>query len=248
MRRSSIIQFLLLLLLPLSVFAQKKHVKEGNNYYQQQKYKEAANAYQQALVKNPTYVPGLFNLGNALIKQKNFDASRQVLGSTAKTSTDKSVKANANYNIGNTYMHEQKWEQAVESYKQALRNNPQDEAAKYNLSYALQMLKKQQGDGGMDKNKENKDNKDNKQDKNKQDDQKQDQENKDEGKNDEKENQENDKGDQQEEQNKRPQPQPSKLSEQQAEQLLNALSQEEKKLHDKKEKGKAIKVKVEKDW
>ncbi|MBW7913410.1 MAG: hypothetical protein H3C54_06870, partial [Taibaiella sp.] len=50
------------------------------------------------------------------------------------------------------------------------------------------------------------------------------------------------------EKDKRPQPQPSKLSEQQAEQLLNALQQEEKKLQDKLKQGKAVPVKVEKDW
>lgn len=51
-----------------------------------------------------------------------------------------------------------------------------------------------------------------------------------------------------EEQDKRPQPQQSKLSEKQAEQLLNALQQEEKKLQDKHKKAKGTPVKVEKDW
>ena len=65
-----------------------------------------------------------------------------MLGSAAKVAKDKNAKAGASYNIGNTYMQEQKWEDAVNAYKQALRNNPQDEAAKYNLSYALAMMKK----------------------------------------------------------------------------------------------------------
>ncbi len=41
---------------------------------------------------------------------------------------------------------------------------------------------------------------------------------------------------------------PSKLSKAQADQILNALNQEEKKLKEKKEKGKGRAVRLEKDW
>lgn len=227
--------------------AQSKQVRTGNQLYQEKKYKEAASAYQQALSKHPQYTPGMFNLGNALYQQKSFDASRQILSATAKQTADKNVKANANYNIGNTYLSEQKWQDAINAYKAALRDNPQDEAAKYNLSYALAMMKKDQNKNDkqqQDKNKDNKEqdkqqNKDQNKDEQNKDQQDQQQQNKDEQK---------DKQDQQDQQDQRPQSQPSKLSEEQAEQLLNALAQEEKKLHDKKEKGKAVHVKVDKDW
>ena len=225
----------------------EKFVRNGNKLYEQKKYKEATAAYQKALEKNPTYVPGMFNLGNSLYQQKQYEASRKVMSNAVKTSKDKGSKAGANYNIGNTYMSEQKWEDAIGAYKQALRNNPQDADAKYNLSYAQAMLKKEQDGGGKDKNKDkndknkdqqNKDNKDNNGDQDK------DQQNKDEGNKDQ-QNKDQDKArnDQQ-----RPQPQPSKLSQQQADQLLNALQQEEKKLQDKLQKEKGIPVKVDKDW
>ena len=231
----------------------EKQVRNGNKLYEQKKYKEAGAAYQQALQKNPTYVPGIFNLGNSLYQQKQYEASRKVLGNAAKVAKDKNSKAGANYNIGNTYMSEQKWQEAVDAYKQTLRNNPRDADAKYNLSYALQMLKKEQGGGGED-NKDNKDNKDKK-------DQNKDQQNKDnkdkidKGDKDKKDQQDKgdqnkdqqDKGDQDKEQ-QRPQPQQSKLSQQQAEQLLNALRDEEKKLQDKMQKEKGIPVKTDKDW
>src|ERR1043165_5855912 len=84
-----------------------RYVREGNKLYEQKKYKEAAVDYQKALAKNPTYLPGMFNLGNSLYQQKQFDAARKVLNATAKTAKDKESKAGANYNIGNTYMQEQ---------------------------------------------------------------------------------------------------------------------------------------------
>jgi Ca-activated chloride channel family protein len=227
-------------------------VRNGNKLYEEKKYKEAAAAYQQALQKNPNYIPGVFNLGNSLYQQKQFEASRKVLGAAAKSAPDKAGKAGANYNIGNTYMAEKKWEEAVDAYKKTLRNNPQDADAKYNLSYAQQMLKKEQGGGGKD-NKDNKDkndknkdpqNKDNKDNKDKQDKDKGDKDKDKQDKGDqEKDNK--DKGDKDQE---RPQPQPSKLSEKQAEQLLNALQQEEKKIQDKMQKEKGVPVKTDKDW
>lgn len=222
----------------------QKLVRDGNKLYEQKKYKEAGAAYQQAIQKDPTSIPGMFNLGNSLYQQKQYEASRKVLANAAKNAKDKSAKAEVNYNIGNTYMSEKKWDEAIEAYKRTLKNNPQDADAKYNLSYAKAMLKKdqEQKDKNKDKNKDqNKDNKD-QQDKDKKNkgDKDKDQQNKGD--------QDKDKKDQQDKDDQRPQSQPSKLSQQQADQLLNALQQEEKKLNDKMQKEKGVPVKTEKDW
>ena len=248
MRNFRIAALTLLCMCMINSYAQQKQVRSGNKLYEEKKFDEASKEYQKALTKNPTYVPGMFNLGNALFQQKNYDASRQVMAATEKQAKDKNVKAGANYNIGNTYMQEQKWSEAAEAYKQSLRVNPNDEDAKYNLSYALAMMKKQEGGGG--KNDKNKDDKKDQQDKDKQDQNKdkQDKQDQKDQQNKDQQNQDQQKEEQKDEQDQKKQPQPSKLSEQQADQLLNALAQEEKNLHDKKEKGKAVKIKVDKDW
>jgi tetratricopeptide (TPR) repeat protein len=234
-----------------------RYVRDGNKLYEQRKYKEAAADYQKALQKNPNYVPGLFNLGNSLYQQKQFDAARKVLSATAKKTNDKGGKAGANYNIGNTYMAQQKWEDAIDAYKQALRNNPQDADAKYNLSYAREMMKKQQqnNDKNKDKNKDknqdkdqknkdqqNKDNKDNKDQQNK------DQQNKDNKDQQNKDQQNKDQQNKDQQDQQHAQPQPSKLSKDEADRILNALQQDEKKLQDKMQKAKGVPVKTEKDW
>jgi Ca-activated chloride channel family protein len=219
-------------------------VKKGNKLYEQKKYKEATEEYVKAVSKNPNYTPGMFNLGNALYQQKQYDGARKVLDNAVKLDTNRIGKSAANYNIGTTYMAEQKWEEAIDAYKKTLRTNPQDADAKYNLSYAQQMLKKQGGGG-----KNNKDNKDDKKDEKNKD---KNQQNKDDKKKDDKKDEQNkdqqNKDDKKDEQDKKPEPQASKLNEKQAEQLLNALQQEEKKLQDKHKKAKGVPVKVEKDW
>lgn len=251
-----------------SVYAQpKKEVRTGNKLYKEGNYKQADEAYGQALIKQPNYIPGLFNLGNSKYKQKDYESARKLMEATSKTASNKEQSAAADYNIGNTFLEEQKYKEAVEAYKEALRKNPQDEQAKYNLSYALEKLKQQNQNNKNDKNKdeknkdedkkEDKDKKEN-QDKNKDEQNKENEDKKDEKGNNDKEDKDKEEQDKKDEQGKgdkekdkkeqRPQPKPSKISEQQAEQLLNALQQEEKKLQDKMKKGKGVPIKVEKDW
>jgi len=218
-------------------------INTGNSLYGQKKYKEAEQKYTKAVEKNPNNTPALFNLGNTLYQEKKYDSSRKVMEATARLTKDKGNKAAVNYNIGNTYMSQQKWQEAIDAYKKTLRNNPQDADAKYNLSYAEQMMKKQQQENKDKKDKKDKDKKDDKD--------KQNQDNKD--KKDDKDKQQQDQqkeGDKKEDEKKeqRPQGQPSKLSQQQAEQLLNALQQEEKKLQDKMKKEKGAPVRMERDW
>lgn len=252
MSRRYYIWTIVLVLISFGSYAQqqsRKLVNEGNMLYQQKKYKEAAADYQKALNKNPTFTPGIFNLGNALYQQKQYDAARKALENTVKLDTNKLGKSAANYNIGNTYMAEQKWEDAIDAYKKTLRANPQDADAKYNLSYAQQMLKKQQQNGGGKNDKNNKDkkddkNKDNKDNKDKNNKDQKDKDNKDQDKN----GQDNKDKDNKDQDNKHPEPQPSKLTQKQAEQLLNALQQEEKKLQDKHKKEQGVPIKVDKDW
>jgi Ca-activated chloride channel family protein len=251
--KDSMRNYITIFIVALSIFVTAAHaqnqadalIRQGNKLYEQQKFDAATTNYQKAIIKDPNYTPGLFNLGNSLYQQQKFDASRQVMTATANATKDQTAKAGVNYNIGNTYMAEKKWEDAVNSYKQTLRNNPNDLDAKYNLSYAEQMMKKQQGGGGGKDNKKD-DKKDQKKDK-------KDQQNKnDKGKDKDKDKQNQDQQDQnkgdKDKQDEHPQGQPSKLSQQQADQVLNALQNEEKKLHDKLNKEKGIPSRMAKDW
>lgn len=218
----------------------KKLIANGNKLYKEGNYKDAAMQYGKSLQTDSLNIDkGAYNLGNALYQQKQVEPARKAFEIAAQKSKDKKENALAHYNIGNTYMSEKKWEEAIESYKKTLRQNPQDADAKYNLAYAKTMLKKE--GGGKDKNKDDKN-----KDEEKKDEQKKNEDKK-EGEQDKKEQQPKD-GDEKKEEEGKPQPQPSKLSEKQAEQLLNALQQEEKKLQEKNKKRHGTTVKMEKDW
>jgi tetratricopeptide (TPR) repeat protein len=138
-------------------------------------------------------------------------------------------KARALHNKGNSQLMQQKIDESIESYKEALRLNPNDLETKYNLAYA-QNLKKQQQNQEQEKD-QNKDQND------------KGQEDKDQQKSQENQNQEN----QQQEQNQ----QQNKISKENAEQLLQALQNDERDVQNKVNKEKAAqaqRTRIEKEW
>ncbi len=239
----------------------KQEIKSGNELYKNKQYKEAQESYGAALMKNPNSYHGLYNMGNTLYQLDDVENARKAYQAGANNATSKEEKAKAWHNAGNTYMKEEKWQEAVNAYKESLRNSPNNQDTKYNLAYANAKLKQQQQQNKDDKNKddknedknkdqqkdqqnkdENKDNKEDQKDKQENKDQQDKQDNKDDKQ------QENKEGDKEENEERKPQGQPSKLSEKEAENILNALRQEEKKIQEKKNKQKGRPIILDKDW
>lgn len=221
--------------------------------------------YRKAIALDPASETGKYNLGTAYYgKSKNTEALNR-FKQAAAVATAKSEKHRAFHNLGNTFMNEKKYAEAVEAYKNALRNDPTDDESRYNLALAKEMLEKNppQDDQGDDENKDKDENKEN-EDKGDNKEGDKDDQNENEDKGDEKD--ENKEGDNEEDKGKpdepkepkdgegdKPQdqqPQPGQLSPQQVKSLLEAMNNEEKKVQDKinAQKQKGAKVKSNKDW
>jgi len=155
-----------------STFAQKENndIRAGNKKYNNKKYIEAEVDYRKGLLKNPNSFEANYDLGNTLFRQKKYDeASKQFEKSAALSLHDKVKKAAAYHNLGNSLLLQNKIEESIEAYKNALRNNPKDNETRYNLAYAQLLLKNQkknqdknqnqQQQQNKDKNKENQQNK-----------------------------------------------------------------------------------------
>jgi Ca-activated chloride channel homolog len=219
-----------------TAFSQKENklIREGNKYYEQEKYKDAEMSYRKALEINNVSPQGQFNLGTATYQEKNYEEAAKLFGSAAQTKLDKNEQANALHNLGNSYLEAKQYDKSIQAYQNSLMKRPSDLDTKYNLEYAKAMLKKQQQQQQQKQNQDNKDNKDNKnKDKQNQDQQKQ--------------NQDQQKQDQQ----KQKQDQQKKISKEDADRMLEALKNDEKKTLAKLNKDKAKKAQaviIEKDW
>lgn len=243
----------------LSGQSTRKYVRQGNSDYESGNYSDAQVKYLKALENDPNYYKGKFNLGDAMYQQENYEESGKLFNELSERALEPNQKANVYYNQGNNLMKQQKYSEAIESFKNCLRLNPADDDAKYNLQYARKMLKdQQQQQQNQDQNKDQ-DKKD-QQDQQKQDQQK-DQDKKDQQ--DQKDQQQQDKQqdkkqDQNQEQNKpsdqqkqQQQQQPQQISKKDAQKMLEALKNDEKKTLKElqKQKAKAAKgAKTEIDW
>ena len=163
------------------------------------------------------------------MQQKAKEAMEQY-ESVSKIEKDKNKLAQIYHNMGVMLQSAKQLPQCIEAYKESLRNNPKDDETRYNLALAQKQLKDQQ------QNQQNQDQQQQQQ--QKQEEEKQDP-NKDQQEQDQKDQQQN----QQQQQNK------NEMSKENAQQLLNAVMQDEKNVQDKVKKQIQIQgKKLEKDW
>jgi Ca-activated chloride channel family protein len=219
---------LLLSLILSSAFSQKENklLRQGNNKFEKGDFKEAEKDYRKALEVNKESVKGQFNLGTAVYKENNFEESAKIYTNLADKNKDKKVLSEVYHNLGNSFLQAKDYDKSIAAYKNALVNNPKDIDTKYNLEYARMMLKKQQ----EQQNKENQDKKDDKKD--------------------EKEKKEQPKDQNNDNNQQKPPQDQKKISKDDADRMLEALKNDEKKTMQKvkKQKAKVQTVGIEKDW
>lgn len=218
----------------------KKHIREGNKHFEKSEFENSEISYRKALEEESKSFNALFNLGDALYKQEKFDDAAGEFNTLSQTGNDRRSRANSFHNLGNSLLKANKIEESIQAYKNSLRNYPDDLETKYNLSYAQDLLKKQQEQQQQqdkDKEKENQDDQNKEQQQNK--DQQEDKEDQ------QKDQQKSDNQDQQQQEQ-----QPQKISKEDAERLLEAMAIDEKELQEKLKKAAARKKKIvtKKNW
>jgi tetratricopeptide (TPR) repeat protein len=230
------------------------YVYEANTLVSEDNFLSAEMEYRKAISEQPANIAGAYNLGNSYYHKGNYEEALFRHQQAAKNALSKNEKHKAFHNIGNILMKNKQCKEAVEAFKNALRNDPSDDETRYNLALAKECAEQQKDDNKDD------DKKDDQQDKQDQKDQdKQDQDNKEDQKDQGDKNK--DKGDPKDEEGKNPkedqgkgneeqQPRPQQLSPQQIKNLLEAMNNQEQKVQEKinAEKQKGVKVKTEKDW
>lgn len=251
MRGRTIIISVLLVLLAGNLFAQKerKYIRQGNKEFESKDYDESEVLYRKAmdLDEKKTHKP-VFNIGDALYKQEKYEDAADQFINLADYELSNEEKAKIYHNLGNSLLKQKKYKESIEAYKNALRKNPNDMDTKYNLVYAQKKLDEQQQqnqnqDQNKDKNKDQQNQDKNKDQQDKENEDKQDQ-NQDKNQQNKEDQNKDQKQDQQQQQQK------PEISKEDAERILQALANDEKKTQQKvkEQKAAAAKVKVEKEW
>ena len=217
------------------VLAQQKtdrdYLRSGNKLYNDSLFIKAEVDYRKALEINPKSTDAMFNLANALLMQQKAQEAMEQYESVSKIEKDKEKLAQIYHNMGVMLQSAKQLPQCIEAYKESLRNNPKDDETRYNLALAQKQLKdQQQNQQNQDQQQQQQEQKEDKQDQNK-------------------DQQEQEQKDQQQQNQQQQQQNKNEMSKENAEQLLNAVMQDEKNVQDKVKKQIQIQgKKLEKDW
>ena len=244
------ILYIVLLLNSVLLFGQEKdkNLYNGNQLFKEKKYADAEADFRVTeSKKSPKKATAGYNLGNSVYRQNQQGEAQIKYIQALEHAKTKEEKHRIYHNLGNTFMLDKNYEAAAEAYKNALRNNPNDEETRYNYALAKRKKKdnpppkdnkKDNKSGGQDKKPQPENNKNDKgndkkdQDKNKGEDKKE------------------DKGDGEKKEDKNENPKPSGADKQRIDNILDAVNNAEKKVQDKvnAKKVKARPVSNEKDW
>ena len=249
MRKLIYILALLSISVAMSAQTDRKEVRSGNRQFRRENYKEAEISYRKALVKDSLSFAANYNLANVLYRGEHYDEAGKILETVREAAPASEYGADYFFNAGDIALAKKDYAAAVDAFKHSLLLNPGDLQAKENYIYARKMLENRQQNGGGQDNQQNQDQQQNQDDQQNQDNQDNQQDRNDNQQNQDQQNNQ----DQQDSQDGRngQQPQPVKISPQQAQQMLKAMQAKEKETQDKvnREKAEALKSRQkEKNW
>ena len=204
----------------------RKYIRQGNSLYRQGKQHDATVAYFKAVAADTTDARAQYNLATSMfpenwkmVQKEQQDTMVQTLVKAAELEQNPLRRSKAFHNVGAIFQNAKEFKRAIEAYKNALRSNPNDDEARYNLVLCQRQLKN---------------------DSTSQDQQQQQQQQQQEQQQQEQ---------QQQQQDQQQQQQEPPMSKENAEQLLNAAMQEEKKTQEKMQQmQQGHRRKIEKNW
>ena len=209
-------------------------VRKGNRQYERGNYDTSVDNYSRALQENPECFEAKFNTANVQFRKELIDKSEQTLRKLAQDSTRTDLeRADVSYNLGNTLFVQQRLEEALDCYRNAMRLNPDDKEAKFNYALTKELLKQQQNQQQQQQNQNQNQDQNQDQDQDQNQDQQQDQ---------------NQNQDQNQEQNQQNQEQEQQISEQEQQAMLEAIQAQEDKTQDKLKDKKGVVIRRGKNW
>jgi len=121
---------------------EEKMIQSGNEFYKKQQYMEAVSQYNKVLETDSLNTTALFNLGNSLYKKNSRNEAIRAYTELVSKTKASGLRSDSYYNSGVVLGKQQKLEESIVAYKNALRQNPDNTEARENLQKALVELKR----------------------------------------------------------------------------------------------------------
>jgi Ca-activated chloride channel family protein len=115
--------------------------RDGNNAYRRGDYQKALDEYRRAQVLRPDLPALNYNAANALYQQGDYiRAVTDAQQAAQAPNSDDALRAHAFYTLGADYYRQGKLSDALTAFKNALRIDPSDTDAKYNIEVIQRQL------------------------------------------------------------------------------------------------------------
>lgn len=252
----------ILFLLPLLAGDGDKEGRRGNEFYAQQQYQLAIEAYDRGLASLSDEAPRLLrygllnNLGAALLQSGDAQAAGETFARALDAAPAAADVARTSYNAGNASFATQDLETALGHFRQSLLADPNNEDAKFNYEFVKRRLQEQQEqqqqNQQQDGDEQNQDQQGDQQqeggDQNQEQEQQEQEQEQQEGASQQDQQESPSEQEEEREQQAQQQRSPDELSNEQAERILQALQNEEEQLLRQVQRPKSRPRQVEKDW
>lgn len=162
MRGFAIIVLILLVSSTVSAQEWRDSLAVARDAYSKQEYGKALKYYRSAQNKAPEGVDLSKEMGQSAYKNLQFEEAEKIYREQAFSEKDTKEKAKAYHNLGNSLMKQKKYDEAIDAYKQSLRNDAANDKTRHNLSEAMRLKKEeeQKKEQNQQDNKDQKDQKD----------------------------------------------------------------------------------------
>lgn len=225
-------------------------VRKGNRQFKREQFEKSVDSYQRALQHDSTSFEAKYDLASALYRTERYEKAEKTLQSIVNDTTRTELeRGEVAYNLGNTQFAQQKYKEALSSYRHAMRCNPNDEDAKFNYAFTkrlIQQQEQQQQQQNQDQNQDQQNQDKNQQEQNQNQDKNQDQ-NREQQNQQEQQQQPQDQNGKEEQQGQGQQPEGA-MSPEQAEAMLQAIQAEEDKTQDKLKEKAGVLIRGGKNW
>ncbi|MBR1961432.1 MAG: tetratricopeptide repeat protein [Alistipes sp.] len=224
-------------------------VRKGNRQFKREQFEKSVDSYQRALQHDSTSFEAKYDLASALYRTERYEKAEKTLQSIVNDTTRTELeRGEVAYNLGNTQFAQQKYKEALSSYRHAMRCNPNDEDAKFNYAFTKRLIQQQeqQQQQNQDQNQDQQNQDKNQQEQNQNQDKNQDQ-NKEQQNQQEQQQQPQDQNGNEEQQGQGQQPEGA-MSPEQAEAMLQAIQAEEDKTQDKLKEKAGVLIRGGKNW
>lgn len=262
---STLVALLLVCALPVSAqyHKERKLVREGNSSFEKKNYNTSYNRYNEALEHDAVNYEALYNRANAYhhLRQSNPQDStltaevtfRNYEAIAADTLLSKAQRAEVLRNLGESLFNEQKYEAALNAFRESLLLNPADKETKYDYVLTKRIVDQKRQQSQQNQSQDNQQNNENNQNQDNQQNENQDNQNdqqQDSGGDEPQQDEQQQSGDEpeQDEEEGGAEPEPKELNADQ-ERMLNAIQAEEDKTQEKLKEGeKVLVIPGKKNW